>query len=60
MEWVKRKNCNSNLDNYADGVIFIHCDIMEKHITAAGLRDLAKKIYIGSSAYSTQMFLLIN
>ena len=38
-----------NVDNYADGVTFIHRDSVEKHITAGGLQEWAKKIYSGCS-----------
>ena len=38
-----------NVDNFADGVTFIHRDSVENHITAGGLHDSAKKIYSGCS-----------
>ena len=38
-----------NVDNYADDVIFIHRDNVEKHITAGCLHDWSKEIYSGCS-----------
>ena len=49
MKWVKRKNGSISVDNYGDGVTFIHRDSVEKHITAGGVYIWAKKIFSGCS-----------
>ena len=46
---LRGKMGSINVDNYADGVTFIHHDSAEKHITAGGLHDWAKKIFSGCS-----------
>ena len=41
------------MDNYVDGVTFIHCANVEKYIKAGCLYDWAKKMQSGSSLSST-------
>ena len=51
MAWngLRGKMGSISVDNYGDGVTFIHRDSVEKHITAGGVYDWAKKIFSGCS-----------
>ena len=58
--WLRGKIGSINVDNYTDGVTFIHRDSVEKHIAAGGLYDWAEKIFSSCSQCSTSIVSVVS